>query len=58
VSHGYNILDEKYPDNKKYLSTNRQSNFEIFQDKFDNEDKDLLKQVKTDVELTVLNGKV
>lgn len=53
---GYNLLDEKYPETKGQLSSQRQQHFEGFMDRFENEDKDLRKQVKTDVELLVLNS--
>lgn len=56
VYNGYNYLDEKYCETKHALSAQRQQHFEGFQDRFMGEDKDLLKQVKNDVELLVLNG--
>ena len=56
VFNGYNLLDEKYPDNKQELSSKKREHFENFKDKFQDEDKELLKQVKTDVELLVLNS--
>lgn len=56
VYNGYNLLDEKYPETKNKLSSRRQQHFEGFQDKFLSEDKDLVKQVKNDVEIMILNG--
>lgn len=56
VNNGYNYLDEKYGDYKDGLSTRRQEHFESFQTRYTEEDKDLLKQLKNDVELLVLNG--
>lgn len=56
VFNGYNILDEKYPDTKNQLTSRKRNHFEGFQDKFQSEDKELMKQLKTDVELAVLNG--
>lgn len=56
VYNGYNLLDEKYPETKNKLSSRRQQHFEGFQDKFLGEDKDIVKQVKNDVEIMILNG--
>jgi hypothetical protein len=57
VIHGFNLLDEKYIENKdKILSIKQQQNFEDFQSKFATEDKDLMKQIKTDVDMMVLNA--
>jgi len=53
---GYNLLEEKYPENKKYMSERKRTHFEGFQNKFESEDKELLKQVKSDVELAVINN--
>ena len=56
VNNGYNYLDEKYPETKHALSAKRREHFEGFQTRFLNEDKDLMKKVKSDVELIVLNA--
>jgi len=56
VLNGYNMLDEKYPENKEKFPANKQQNFEGFQTKFEAEDKELLKQIKTEVDMMVLNG--
>lgn len=56
VMNGYNMLDEKYTENKEKISTSKQHNFEGFQSKFETEDKDLMKQLKTDVDMMILNG--
>ena len=58
VLNGYNMLDEKYAENKDRFSNQKQENFEGFQSKFESEDKDLMKQIKTDVDMMVLNGVV
>jgi hypothetical protein len=46
----------KYAENKDKFALRKQHNFEGFQSKFENEDKGLMKQLKTDVEMMVLNG--
>lgn len=56
VYSGYNFLDEKYPNTKLLVSERKQNHFEGFQEKFKEEDKELRKQLKTDVELLVLNS--
>ena len=56
VLNGYNMLDEKYAENKEKIPVSKQKNFEGFQSKFESEDKDLMKQIKTDVDMMVLNG--
>ena len=56
VLNGYNLLDEKYPENKEKIPANKQQHFEGFQSKFESEDKELLKQIKTEVDMMVLNG--
>jgi hypothetical protein len=56
VANGYNILDDKYTENKESVSDKKQERFEEFQGKFENEDKELHRQLKQEVELIVLNG--
>ena len=56
VLNGYNMLDEKYAENKEKFPASKQQNFEGFQSKFESEDKDLMKQIKTEVDMMVLNG--
>ena len=56
VRKGYNLLDDTYAENKKKFSSLKQQNFEGFQSKYEAEDKDLARQLKTDVEMMVLNG--
>ena len=56
VLNSYNMLDERYTDNKEKFSTQKQDNFEGFQSKFESDDRDLMKQIKTEVDMMVLNG--
>ena len=55
VLNGYNMLDEKYAENKDKFSSKKQENFEGFQSKFEAEDKDVMKLIKTEVDMMVLN---
>ena len=56
VLNGYNMLDEKYKENKDKISISKQQHFRGFQSKFDSEDKELLKEIKSEVDMMVLNG--
>lgn len=56
VDKGFNILDESYTDNRDKISANKQKHFEGFQSKYSEQDKELLRQLKTEMELLVLNG--
>ena len=56
VVNGYNLLDEKYSENKSNISSKIRSRFKGFQEKFEHEDKELMKQVKSDIDLMVING--
>ena len=55
VLNSYNMLDEKYAENKDKFPASKQQSFEGFQSKFEAEDKDLIKQIKTEVDMMVLN---
>ena len=56
VTNSYNMLDEKYTENKDKIPESKQQHFRGFQSKFESEDKELLKQIKTEVDMMVLNG--
>jgi hypothetical protein len=56
VQNGYNMLDDTYVDNKEKFTPVKQQNFEGFQSKFEADDKDLVRQLKSDVDTMVLNG--
>ena len=56
VINGYNLLDEKYTENKDKIAPSKQQNFEGFQSKFESEDKDMMRQLKSEVDMMVLNG--
>ena len=56
VLNGYNMLDEKYTENKDKIPAAKQQNFEGFQSRFETDDKELLKQIKSEVDMMVLNG--
>jgi len=55
ITNGYNVLEEKYPDIKQALNEKRQQHFEAFQSRFEDQDKEIMKQLKTDVELMLIN---
>ena len=56
VTNSYNLLDDKYTENKDKLSPSKQEHFEEFQSKFETEDKEVMRQIKLDVDMLVLNG--
>ena len=56
IQNGYGILEEKYPDNKDTINDFKQERFEDFQMKFQENDRDLMKTIKDDVDIVVING--
>jgi hypothetical protein len=56
VINGYNMLDEKYIEKKEKILLTKQKNFEGFQNKFETENKELMKQIKNDVDMMILNS--
>ncbi len=56
VHKGYNILEDKYAENKDKVNTKKQNNFEGFQDRYESQDPELLKNLKNDIDIMVLNG--
>ena len=56
VLNGYNMLDEKYAENKEKIPAAKQQTFEGFQSKFESEDKEMMRVIKTEVDMMVLNG--
>jgi hypothetical protein len=56
VSNGYNLLDEKYSEHKDKIPTSKQQRFEGFLSRFETEDKDVIKQIKSEVDMMVING--
>ena len=56
VDNGYNLLDDTYKDSKEFLKNQTKTRFDTFQIRYESDDKDILRQIKSDVELLVLNG--
>jgi hypothetical protein len=56
VNNSYNILDDKFKENKDKIPASTQQHFRGFQSKFDTEDKELMKEIKAEVDIMVLNG--
>ena len=56
VNNSYNILDDKFKENKDKIPVSRQEHFRGFQSRFDAEDKELMKEIKSEVDMMVLNG--
>jgi len=56
IQKSYDLLDEKYTDNKDDISEKRQERFQNFQDKYEQADEELLRNIKNDVDLLLING--
>jgi len=56
VHTGYNMLDLTYSENKEKIPIKKQQHFEGFQSKFESDDKELMKQIKSDVEMMLINA--
>ena len=56
VDKGFNILDDKYQDTDYDLELNKKIILEEFQDKYNDNDKNLLKHLNKDVELLIINN--
>ena len=56
VNNSYNILDDKFKENKDKIPVTKQEHFRGFQSRFDTEDKELMKEIKSEVDMMVLNG--
>ena len=56
VSNGYNLLDEKYTENKDKFAPSKQQRIEGFLSKCETEEKEVMKQIKSEVDMMVLNG--
>jgi len=53
---GYNLLDESFQENSHELEDNKQKHFRNFQAKYEDGDKDTLKNIKDKVEMLVMNN--
>jgi hypothetical protein len=56
IDNGYNILDEKFQDKSIELTVNKQKHFKNFQTKYEDGDKDTIKDIKDQVEMLVINN--
>ncbi len=56
VDKSFNMLDDTYEEHKDKLTQYKRQNYEKYQDKFNNNDKELHKQLENDVECLVLDG--
>ena len=55
IDNGYNILDEKFQEKGCELSDKQQHRFKDFQNKYEDGDKDTMRNIKDKVELIVIN---
>ena len=56
IQNSYHLLDEKFIDNKDTITQKRQERFENFQEKFQEEDEEIMKNIKNQVDLILING--
>ena len=56
IDNGYNLLDEKFQEKSHELADNRQKHFKNFQAKYEDGDKETIKDIKDKVELLVINN--
>lgn len=56
VNNGYSIIDNKFKEDPTIFSEERRRHYRSFQDNFENDEKETMKRIKTDVELVILNG--
>ena len=55
VDKGYNILEDHYSQSKLNLKDTVSNKFEKFQKKYEDNEKDVKKQLSKDAELTIIN---
>lgn len=56
VEKSYDMLSDTYQENKEKISTIKQGQFDIFQEKIQDDNKEVMRKLKTDIEVMVLNG--
>jgi len=56
IQNGYNVAAQKYSDNKDKIKDSKQSQFENFQMKYEDQDAETLRTLKSDVDITLING--
>ena len=56
IQNGYGLLEEKYQDNKETIPEFKQERFEDFQEKYGEQDKDFMKNIKDQVDIAIING--
>ena len=56
VENGYNILCKKFQEKYHGLDINKQQQFHDFQLKYEEADKDTIKDIKEKVEILILNN--
>jgi hypothetical protein len=56
IDNGYNLLDETFQEKGHVLSNKQQKHFKTFQTKYEDGDKNTIKDIKEKVELLVINN--
>jgi hypothetical protein len=56
IDNGYNILDETFQEKSHSLAETKQKHFRDFQAKYEEADKDTMKDIKEKVEMLIINN--
>ena len=56
IQTGYNVAAQKYSDNKDKIKSSKQGQFENFQMRFEDQDAETMRTLKSDVDLSLING--
>ena len=56
MNNSYNMIDDKFNEDPSKFTEDRRKQYRRFQEKYDNEDKETMKRIKSDVEMVLMNG--
>ena len=56
MNNGYNMIDDKFNEDPSKFTEDRRKQYRRYQEKYDTEDKETMKRIKTDVEMVLING--
>ena len=56
MNNSYNMIDDKFNEDPSKFTEDRRKQYRRFQEKYDNEDKETMKRMKSDVEMVLMNG--
>ena len=56
VDKGFNIIDEQFSEFNLKLESSKKKNYKLFQKKYHDEDKELIKELEENTEILILNN--